>query len=64
MSEVLEIQLPIILIESISQYDIHAHKPYNTALFINGDEMRISIQEQYMNLLPNKSSLHIFGRIV
>ena len=64
MSNVLDIQSPIMFDESISQYDIHAHKPYNTATFNNGDEIRISIQQQDMNLLPSKSSLHIFGRIV
>ena len=43
MSEVLEIQSLIISYESISQYDVHALKLYNTSALNNKDEIRISI---------------------
>ena len=46
MFDVLELQSNIVFDESIAQYDIHAHKPYNTSTFNSGDEIRIAIQQQ------------------
>ena len=55
---------PLVFDESISQYEIHAHKLYNLKTFNNNDEVRIAIQQQDICLLPSKSSLYACGRAV
>ena len=42
MSEILKVQTPVIFDESISRYEIHAHKPYNLTTFNNNDEVKIA----------------------
>lgn len=64
MEDILNIQNPIVFDESISHYDIFAHKPYNSSSFDNSDEIRISISQPDACLLPSKSALHLYGRLV
>ena len=63
MGEILEIQSGVMFDESISHYEVHAHKPYTSSNFNNSDEIRISIQHQDLNLLPSRSCIHIIGRL-
>ncbi|XP_044010192.1 uncharacterized protein LOC122853842 [Aphidius gifuensis] len=49
--------------ESISHYEIHAHQPYGSSSFNNSDEIRITIQNQDLFILPSKSFLHISGKL-
>lgn len=60
----LNIRTAVVFDESIEHYEIHAHQPYATSLFNNTDEIRIVVQHQDLCLLPSKSSLHVYGRLV
>ncbi|XP_053592960.1 uncharacterized protein LOC128667327 [Microplitis demolitor] len=64
MAEILDIQKPIFLDESISHYEVHSHQPYASSTFNNSDEIRISIQHQDLCILLSKISLHICGKFV
>lgn len=48
--------------DSITSLQHHAYNPYTTS-FNNGDEIRISIQQQDLYLLPSDSYLYIEGNI-
>lgn len=61
--EIINIQSPVDFDESISHYEIHAHKPYASSSFDNSDEIRIAIQHQDLCLLPSKSYLYISGKL-
>lgn len=63
MENILEIQSGVMFDESISNYEIHAHQPYTSTSFNNSDEIRISIQNQDLNLLPSRSLLRVSGRL-
>ena len=63
MEEILSIETPVTLDESVAHHEVHAHQPY-TASFNSSDEIRISIQHQDLCLLPSRSELHICGRLV
>ena len=63
MAQMLQIQSPVIFDESISQYEIHVHHPYNSSTFNNNDEIRIAIQQQDACLLPSKSSVRVYGQL-
>ncbi len=64
MEDILGIQEPVSFDESISHYEVHAHQPYTAANFNNSDEIRISIQHQDLGLLPSRSSIRIYGRMI
>ena len=49
--------------ELISDYEIRAHQPYNLTHFGNNDKFRIATQDQNLNLLPSKSTLHISRKL-
>ena len=49
--------------ELISDYEIHAHQPYNLTLFGTDDEISLAIQHQDLNLLPLRSCLHVTGKL-
>ena len=49
--------------ESVTLCEIHPHQPYASSTFNNNDEIRISVQNQDLNVLPSKSSLHFQGRL-
>ena len=57
----LRIHAPIHFDESISHYE---HQPYTSASFNNSDEIRIAINQSDLCLLPSKSSLHVYGRLL
>ena len=63
MAEILDITSPIVLEESITSYEVHAHQPYATSTFNNSDEIHITIQNQNQSVLPSKSSIHIQGKL-
>lgn len=63
MEEILTIQKPIVLDESIAHYETHAHQPFASATFNNNDEIRIATQHQDLFLLPSRSSSHMYGRL-
>ena len=63
MEEILSIQTPVTSDESVAHYEVHAH-PLYTVSFNNSDEIRISIQDQDVCLLPSRCVLHICGRLV
>ena len=62
--DILNVAAPVIYNESIAHYEVHAHQPYASSTFNNSDEIRIAVQNQDHCLLPNKSSLHISGKLV
>ncbi|XP_057335456.1 uncharacterized protein LOC130674205 [Microplitis mediator] len=62
MANILDIQRPIIFDDSISHYELHAHQPYASSTLNNNDEVRITIQNQNLCILPSKSALHIPGK--
>ncbi|XP_074109286.1 uncharacterized protein LOC141534041 [Cotesia typhae] len=62
MAEILNIQQPIIFDESIAHYESHAHQPYASSTLNNNDEVRITIQNQNLYILPSKSTLHVLGK--
>ncbi|XP_057322543.1 uncharacterized protein LOC130665931 [Microplitis mediator] len=62
MANILDIQRPIIFDESIAHYELHAHQPYASSTLNNNDEVRITIQNQNLCILPSKSALHILGK--
>ncbi|XP_057324199.1 uncharacterized protein LOC130666892 [Microplitis mediator] len=47
---------------SIAHYELHAHQPYASSTLNNNDEVRITIQNQNLCILPSKSALHILGK--
>ena len=63
MEEILTIQKPIIFDESIAHYETRTHQPFASSTFNNNDEIRIAVQRQDFCLLPNRSSLHVYGRL-
>lgn len=62
MADILNIQQPIIFDESIAHYESHAHQPYASSTLNNNDEVRITIQNQNLYILPSKSTLHVLGK--
>ncbi|XP_068994035.1 uncharacterized protein [Neodiprion pinetum] len=62
--EILNIQTPVVLDESIAHYEIHAHKPYASSTFNKSDEIRITVQYQDLCILPSDSSVHIHGLLL
>ncbi|XP_044588827.1 uncharacterized protein LOC123268009 [Cotesia glomerata] len=62
MAEILNIQRPIIFDDSIAHCEVHAHQPYASSTLNNNDEVRITIQNQNLCILPSKSVLHITGK--
>lgn len=64
MAQIIKIQNPVAFDESIAHCEIHAHQPYASSSFKNNDEIRITVQNQDTCVLPSKSSLHIYGRIM
>ncbi|XP_015600802.1 uncharacterized protein LOC107270371 [Cephus cinctus] len=62
--ETLNIRTPITFDESIAHCETHAHQPYASSTFNNSDEIRISVQHQDLCLLPSRSSLHVYGKLV
>ncbi|XP_015604642.1 uncharacterized protein LOC107272223 [Cephus cinctus] len=62
--ETLNIQTPIVFDESIAHCETHAHQPYASSTFNNSDEVRITVQNQDLCLLPSKISLHVYGNLV
>ncbi|XP_012270282.2 uncharacterized protein LOC105694324 [Orussus abietinus] len=62
--ETLNIRMPVIFDESIAHCDTHAHQPHASSTFNNSDEIRISVQHQDLCLLPSRSSLHVYGKLV
>ena len=54
--------MKVLFDEFISNYEVHAHQPY-TSNFGNSDEIRISIQNQDLNLLPSQSMIRVYGRL-
>lgn len=63
MEEILNIQSGAVFDDSISHLETHAYQPYNNTSYNNSDEIRISIQNQEMNLLPSQSSIRIIGQL-
>lgn len=61
---ILNIGAPIQFDTSLSNYEIHAHQPYESLSVANNDEIRISVQNQDLCILSCKSLLHISGRLV
>ena len=64
MKEILTIQKPIIFDESIANYETYTHQPFASLTFNNNDEIRTAVQPQELCLLPNRSSLHVYGRLI
>ena len=62
--DILNVVAPVIYNESIAHHEVHAHQPYASSTFNNSNEIRIAVQNQDHCLLPNKSSLHISGKLV
>ena len=62
MADILGIHEGVSFDESISNYEVHAHQPY-TSNFENSDEIRISIQNQDLSLLPSQSMIRVYGRL-
>ncbi|XP_044597508.1 uncharacterized protein LOC123274075 [Cotesia glomerata] len=62
MAEILNIHRPIIFDDSIAHCEVHAHQPYASSTLNNNDEVRITIQNQNLCILPSKSVLHITGK--
>ncbi|XP_012281289.1 uncharacterized protein LOC105700208 [Orussus abietinus] len=62
--ETLNIRMPVIFDESIAHCETPAHQPYASSTFNNNDEIRISVQHQELFLLPSRSSLHVYGKLV
>ncbi|XP_046744299.1 uncharacterized protein LOC124410175 [Diprion similis] len=63
MEEIIRIQKPVTFDESIAHSEVHAHQPFASSTFGNNDEIRISVQNQNECVLPEKSSLHIHGKV-
>lgn len=63
MNDILEIQSGVAFDESISHYEVHSHQPYNSANVDQNDEIRISIQNQDLCVLPSQSYIHVIGRL-
>ena len=53
MEGILNIQSGAVFDYSIAHLETHAYQPYNNTSYNNSDEIRISIQNQEMNLLCN-----------
>ncbi|XP_048511373.1 uncharacterized protein LOC125500988 [Athalia rosae] len=64
MEEILNIQTPVMFDESVAHDETHSHKPYASSSFNNSDEIRIAVQHQDLTLLPSKSSLHVYGKLM
>ncbi|XP_048515867.1 uncharacterized protein LOC125502146 [Athalia rosae] len=64
MEEILNIQTPVMFDESVAHYEAHSHKPYAFPSFNNSGEKRIAVQHQDLALVPSKSSLHVYGRLM
>ncbi|XP_015115539.1 uncharacterized protein LOC107040105 [Diachasma alloeum] len=64
MEESLNIKIPPVFEESIAHYEIHAHQPYASTGLDNSDEIRITVQNQDLCILPSKSHLHITGKLL
>lgn len=62
MIDILDVKSPIHVDETITSLQHHAYNPYTTT-YGNGDEIRISIQQQDLYLLPSDSFLYIEGII-
>lgn len=56
--------MPVVFDESITHYEIHAHQPYASTSLDNSDEIRITVQNQDLCILPSKSNLHITGKLL
>ncbi|XP_046751324.1 uncharacterized protein LOC124414420 [Diprion similis] len=63
MEEIIRIQKPVTFDESIAHSEVHAHQPFASSTFGNNDEIRISVQNQNECVLPEKSSMHIHGKV-
>ena len=64
MDGILSIQSGVVFDESIAQYELHTHQPYSSLSFNNNDEIRITIQNQDLCVLPSRSYIRIYGRVL
>ena len=60
---ILNINAPVQFNNEISNYELHAHQSFGSTSFDNSDEIRISIQNQDLFVLPSKSYIHISGKL-
>jgi len=60
---ILDINAPVHFNNDISSYELHAHQTFGSSSFENSDEIRISIQNQDLFILPSKSYIHISGKL-
>ncbi|XP_044019504.1 uncharacterized protein LOC122859885 [Aphidius gifuensis] len=52
MGDILDINAPVHFNNDISSYELHAHQTFGSSSFENSDEIRISIQNQDLFILP------------
>ncbi|XP_046744310.1 uncharacterized protein LOC124410185 [Diprion similis] len=62
MSNILRIDASPVYDNSINQAIGHAHNPYANSSYNNNDEIRISIQQQDLCVLPSESFIYIQGK--
>jgi len=61
--DTLAITSPALVDESISRVEVQGHLPFASATFNNNDEIRITVNQQDLCVLPSQSGLHIVGRL-
>lgn len=63
MQDMLAVDFPIVLDESIDSIRIHSQEPFNTNQLKSNDEIRIAIQNQDVITFPHDSVLEVRGKL-
>jgi len=61
--DTLAITSPALVDESISYVEVQDHLPFASSTFNHNDEIRITVNQRDLCVLPSQSGLHIVGRL-